>query len=154
MPLVANEEIITKCFAIPIIKKLALANSMLNSKVNIAYHSLGENVVTNITRIEGWKMYVSLKKFFSNNKLIVLFDSFRTVFVMFFYSSFIILYVYSFNSYCPNIWTLWICNNTCRVFSQFQVIQKWVIESIWVSPFQPSVALLYHLKTSENLNIF
>ena len=53
MPLVANEEIITKCFAIPIIKKLALANSMLNSKVNIAYHSLEENVVTNITRIEG-----------------------------------------------------------------------------------------------------
>ena len=47
---VTKEEIITKCFAIPINKKLALAKSTLDSKADIVYKSLGESVVLNMTR--------------------------------------------------------------------------------------------------------
>ena len=49
VPFVAKEETITKCFAIPINKKLVLAKSMLNSEVDIVYKSLDENVVINMT---------------------------------------------------------------------------------------------------------
>ena len=45
-----KEETITKCFAIPINTKLALAKSTLNSKVDIVYKSLDESVVMNMTR--------------------------------------------------------------------------------------------------------
>ena len=38
-----------KCFAISIKKKLALAKSITNSKVDIVYKSLQENVVVNMT---------------------------------------------------------------------------------------------------------
>ena len=48
--LVAKEETITKCLAIPINKKLELANSMLNSKMYIVYKSLDKNVVMKMTR--------------------------------------------------------------------------------------------------------
>ena len=50
MSFAAKEETITKCFVIPINKKLALAKSMLNSKVDIVYKSLDENVVMNMIR--------------------------------------------------------------------------------------------------------
>ena len=55
--LVAKEETIIKCLAIPINKKLELANSMLNSKMYIVYKSLDKNVVMNMTRNDVWKMY-------------------------------------------------------------------------------------------------
>ena len=45
-----KEETITKFFAIPINKKLALAKSTLNSKVDIVYKSFDESVVMNMTR--------------------------------------------------------------------------------------------------------
>ena len=48
--LAANEEMLTRCSTIPITKKLALAKSILNSKVNIVYNSLEENFLIKIAR--------------------------------------------------------------------------------------------------------
>ena len=46
---VTTEEIITKYFAIPINKKLALATFMPNSKVEVVYKTSDEYVVINMT---------------------------------------------------------------------------------------------------------